>query len=146
MAVFCQVQRVYCIGMAIGGVQWETAESKATSETQAIRWPQKDTSQNDLKVNDEKIRQEEISTKKKGLAIGHLCFLFDGVLQRPTCGGNSQHWHYTELQSVPRSEQTVSVIKTILLRFYWEIIAVCSQIHTKHINTAVWAERRIVEC
>ena len=27
-----------------------------------------------------------------------------------------------------------------------EIIAVFSQIHTKHINTAVWAERRIVEC
>ena len=26
-----------------------------------------------------------------------------------------------------------------------EIIAVCSQIHTKHINT-VWAERRIVGC
>jgi hypothetical protein len=29
---------------------------------------------------------------------------------------------------------------------YRELIAVCSQIHTKHINTAVWAERRIVEC
>jgi len=27
---------------------------------------------------------------------------------------------------------------------YRETIAVCSQIHTKHINTAVWAERRIV--
>ena len=27
---------------------------------------------------------------------------------------------------------------------YREIIAVCSQIHTKHINTAVWAERRIL--
>jgi len=27
-----------------------------------------------------------------------------------------------------------------------EIIAVCSQIHTQHINTAVWAERRNVEC
>ena len=27
---------------------------------------------------------------------------------------------------------------------YREIIAVCSQIHTKHINTAVWAERIIV--
>ena len=27
---------------------------------------------------------------------------------------------------------------------YREIIAVCSEIHTKHINTAVWAERRIV--
>jgi len=24
-------------------------------------------------------------------------------------------------------------------------MSVCSQIHTKHINTAVWAERRIVE-
>jgi len=28
---------------------------------------------------------------------------------------------------------------------YKEIIAVCSQINTKHINT-VWAERKIVEC
>jgi hypothetical protein len=28
---------------------------------------------------------------------------------------------------------------------YSKIIAVCSQIHTKHINTAVWAERRIAE-
>ena len=27
---------------------------------------------------------------------------------------------------------------------YTEIIAVCSQIHTKHINAAVWAERRII--
>jgi predicted small integral membrane protein len=25
---------------------------------------------------------------------------------------------------------------------YSEIMAVCSEIHTKHINTAVWAERR----
>ena len=30
---------------------------------------------------------------------------------------------------------------------YREIIAVCSEIGTKHINTVcVWAERRIVEC
>jgi len=27
-----------------------------------------------------------------------------------------------------------------------EIIAVCSEIHTKHINTAMWAERRVCEC
>jgi hypothetical protein len=27
-----------------------------------------------------------------------------------------------------------------------EIIAVCFQIHTNHINTAVWAECGIVEC
>ena len=30
---------------------------------------------------------------------------------------------------------TVSVIKTSQLMLYKEIIAVCSQIHTKHINT-----------
>ena len=29
---------------------------------------------------------------------------------------------------------------------YREIIAVCSEIHTKHINTAVWADRRIFRC
>jgi len=29
----------------------------------------------------------------------------------------------------------VSVIKTSQLMLYWEIIAVCSQIHTKYINT-----------
>ena len=28
---------------------------------------------------------------------------------------------------------------------YYEIIAVCSQIHTKHINTAVWAECKFAE-
>jgi len=28
--------------------------------------------------------------------------------------------------------------------FYREIMAVCSEIHTKHINTAVWAERRFL--
>ena len=28
---------------------------------------------------------------------------------------------------------------------YSEIIAVCSEIHTKHINT-LWAERRLTEC
>ena len=38
-------------------------------------------------------------------------------------------------QSVPRSKQTPSVIKTSQLMLYWEIIAVRSQIHTKHINT-----------
>jgi len=27
---------------------------------------------------------------------------------------------------------------------YREIIAVCSETHTKHLNTAVWAERSIV--
>ena len=39
----------------------------------------------------------------------------------------------------------MTVIKTSQLRPYSEIIAVCSQIHTKHINT-LWAERRISEC
>jgi hypothetical protein len=28
---------------------------------------------------------------------------------------------------------------------YREIIAVCSQIHAKHVNALLWAERKIVE-
>ena len=47
-------------------------------------------------------------------------------------------------QSVPHSKHCLSVIKTSQLILYREIMAVCSEIHTKHINTAVWAERRIV--
>jgi hypothetical protein len=38
-------------------------------------------------------------------------------------------------QSVPRSKLSPSVIQTSQLMLYREIIAVCSQIHTKHINT-----------
>jgi hypothetical protein len=30
------------------------------------------------------------------------------------------------------------------LTLYREIIAVCSQIHTKHTNTVVWAERGVL--
>ena len=45
------------------------------------------------------------------------------------------NWRYIKTQSVPRSKHSVSVIKTNQLRLYREIIAVCSQIHTKHINT-----------
>ena len=40
-----------------------------------------------------------------------------------------------KIQSVPRSKHSVSVTKTSQLMLYREIIAVCSQIHTKHINT-----------
>jgi hypothetical protein len=40
----------------------------------------------------------------------------------------------------------VSVIKIGQLMLYREIIAVCSEIHTEHTNTAVWAERGIAEC
>ena len=38
-------------------------------------------------------------------------------------------------ESVPRSKHYISVIKTSQLMQYREIIAVCSQIRTKHINT-----------
>jgi len=38
-------------------------------------------------------------------------------------------------QSVPRSKHSVSVIQTSQLMLYREIIAVCSEIHTEHINT-----------
>ena len=36
---------------------------------------------------------------------------------------------------VPRSKHSASVLKTSQLMLYREIIAVCSEIHTKHINT-----------
>ena len=48
-------------------------------------------------------------------------------------------------QFVPRRKLSASVIKPDKLVLYREIIAVCSQIHTKHIN-ALWAEHRISEC
>jgi hypothetical protein len=41
---------------------------------------------------------------------------------------------------------SVSVTKTSQLMLYREIMAVCSEIHTKHINIAVWAERGVVGC
>ena len=50
------------------------------------------------------------------------------------CGQNVEL--YINIQSVPRSKHTpVSVTKTNQLMLYREIIAVCSEIHTKHINT-----------
>ena len=50
------------------------------------------------------------------------------------CGQNVEL--YIKTQSVPRSKHTPSpVIKTSQLMLYREIIAVCSQIPTKHINT-----------
>ena len=45
------------------------------------------------------------------------------------------NWRYIKTQSVPRSKHSVSVIQTSQLMLYREIIAVCSEIHTKHINT-----------
>jgi hypothetical protein len=47
-------------------------------------------------------------------------------------------------QLVPRSKHSASHTKTSQITLYREIIAVCSQIRTKHIST-VWAERRICE-
>jgi hypothetical protein len=46
-------------------------------------------------------------------------------------------------QSVPRCKHCALVIKTDQLMLYKEIIAVCSQIHTKHTN-AFWAESRLL--
>jgi len=41
---------------------------------------------------------------------------------------------YIYISSPYRAVNTVSVIQTSQLMLYKEIIAVCSQIHTKHIN------------
>ena len=41
---------------------------------------------------------------------------------------------YLKTQSVPRSKHSVSVTKTNQLMLYRETIAVCSEIHTEHMN------------
>jgi hypothetical protein len=50
-------------------------------------------------------------------------------------GQNVEFFCVLNLQLVPRSKHSVSVIKTGQLMLYRQIIAVCSEIHTKHINT-----------
>jgi len=45
-----------------------------------------------------------------------------------------------------RQTHSVSVIQTGQLMLYREIMAVCSEIHTKQINTVCGAERGITEC
>ena len=54
-----------------------------------------------------------------------------------TGGTNSDHWHLNG---------SISVIQTRQLMLYREIIVVCSEIHTKHINTVCGAERGTAEC
>ena len=50
------------------------------------------------------------------------------------CWQNVEVYIYIKTQFVPRSKHSC-VIKTSQLMLYREIIAVCSEIHTKHINT-----------
>ena len=51
-----------------------------------------------------------------------------------------------KIQFVPRSKHSLLRFKKNgKLKLYREIIAVCSEIHAKHIN-ALWAEHRISEC
>ena len=47
---------------------------------------------------------------------------------------------------VPRRKHSALVIKINQLMLYREIIAVCSEIHTKTQKYTVCAERRIAEC
>jgi len=52
---------------------------------------------------------------------------------------------YLHIQSVPRSNHS-SVIKTSQSVLYREIIAVCSEIHTKHTNTLCGQNREFLNC
>jgi hypothetical protein len=49
-------------------------------------------------------------------------------------GPNKPELHL-KIQSVPRRKHSISATKASQLILYREIIAVCSEIHTKHINT-----------
>jgi len=51
---------------------------------------------------------------------------------------------YINTQSVPRSKHCESVVKTNQLMLYREIMAVCSQIHPKHMNTAVCGQIKFI--
>jgi len=68
------------------------------------------------------------SAKVKQVSYGKRVVLFKGYEDR------SEPYLYIKLQSVPRSKHSVSVIKTDQL-MYSEIIAVCTHIYPKHINT-----------
>ena len=48
--------------------------------------------------------------------------------------GQSVELHL-KTQSVPHSKHSVSVTKTSQLVLFREIVAVCSEIHTKHVST-----------
>ena len=69
--------------------------------------------------------------------INTLCGQNVQLLNVKPGGMYSNHWSElcTRTQSVPHSKHSVSVTKTSQLMLYREIIAVCSQIQTKHINT-----------
>ena len=75
----------------------------------------------------------EIHTKH----INTLCGQNVGFVNFNPGGTYSDHRAelHINIQSVPRSKHSVSIIKTSQLMLYREIIAVCSEIHTKHINT-----------
>ena len=62
------------------------------------------------------------------------------------CGRNVEFVNVKCSVYTAQKTHSASAVQISQLMLYREIIAVCSQIHTKHINTAVWAERRIAEC
>jgi hypothetical protein len=59
-----------------------------------------------------------------------------GIVEYETGGTYNDQWPVKRL---------ISSMFKIKIKFYREIIAVCSQIHTKHI-IRLWAGRGIVEC
>jgi len=71
--------------------------------------------------------------------INHRCILMTaGAAYTRQTSSNRNYIYiyiYMKTQPVPRSKHSVSVIKTSQLMLFSEIIAVCSEVHTKHINT-----------
>jgi len=68
------------------------------------------------------------------LLVTMKCNKFIHKYRNHTFGNKKYPELYLKTQSVPRSKHSVSVIQTSQLMLYSETMAVCSQIHTKHIN------------
>ena len=77
--------------------------------------------------------------------VSVVAYIYEGIQRKQTyINPISTKVYLSDLktQSVPRSKHSASVIKTDKLMLYRQIIAVCTEIHTKHIN-ALWAEHGI---
>ena len=82
---------------------------------------------------------------RNSLEVGQLLAVKDGVYYYIIPLRTKLYLSNLKTHFVPRTKHSVSGLKSSKLMLYTEIIAVCPELHAKHIN-ALWAEHRISEC